>query len=156
MPISGMPGCCCGGWSPIARRGSLGLPWGLQWRVRVLRGAPPAQAVIHVSHKPPVTSRLVVFLPVQYRSGAANSESSGSLLHSPIGVQKKFFFYFTFFYLFLGNGKTIFIREKIVSMTITVSARARAVSLGSEVQPIALFGLLFFFPQIHCTSFVIF
>lgn len=115
---------------PIIRRDSLGVccsgaRYGAQPRSSRGHGPPPAQAVIHVSHKPPVTSWLVVFLPVQYRSGAANTESSDSQLHSLVGVKKTPSCSFHIFYLFLGNWKTIFIREKFVSMTIKVSARGK-------------------------------
>lgn len=90
---------------PIVKRDSLGVCCsGARYRALPRsswgHGAPPAQAVIHVSHKPPVTSWLVVFLPVQYRSGAANTESSDSQLRSPVGVKKKKVVYFTFFICF--------------------------------------------------------
>lgn len=91
---------------PIIRRDSLGVccsgaRYGALPRSSRGHRPPPAQAVIHVSHKPPVTSWLVVFLPVQYRSGAANIESSDSQLRSLVGVKKKKkVVYFTFFICF--------------------------------------------------------
>lgn len=129
-PSVGPPGADAEAGAPHHKEG---LPWGLLQRGKVRaqprssrgHGPPPAQAVIHVSHKPPVTSWLVVFLPVQYRSGAANTESSDSQLHSLVGVKKNPSCSFHIFYLFLGNWKTIFIREKFVSMTIKVSARGK-------------------------------